>query len=51
MVPVRSETVAQARPPGKGWGSQKDEALALIAKTLLELLQQGSWQSSVYPTG
>ena len=51
MVPVRSETVAQARPPEKGWGSRKDEALAVIAKTLLELLQQGSWQSSVYPTG
>ena len=51
MVPVRSETVAQARPPEKGWGSRKDEALAVIAKTLLELLQQGSWQSSVSPTG
>lgn len=51
MVPVRSETVAQAQPPGKGWGNRKDEALAVIAKALLELLQQGSWQSSAYPAG
>lgn len=51
VVPVQIRDCCSGQASRKRMGKPKDEALAVIAKTLLELLQQGSWQSSVYPTG